>query len=159
MHGLRGVSPLDPLPGETAGETAADGPGAIARRNETHIRLCDAVLANLTPFRGPSADPGTVYEVGFARGLGRPVFGFTCVTADYAARVRSLPGSGHRQDGAGLLIEDSGLADNLMIACGIAHSHGFILARDVADPWTDLTVFELCVQQAAAVLHRLGSAR
>ena len=47
----------------------------IAMRNETHIRSCQAVIANLTPFRGPSADVGTVYEVGFARALGLLIFG------------------------------------------------------------------------------------
>jgi nucleoside 2-deoxyribosyltransferase len=25
----------------------------------------DAIIANLTPFRGPGADPGTVYELGY----------------------------------------------------------------------------------------------
>ena len=29
----------------------------------------DAIIANLTPFRGPSADAGTVYELGYMAGL------------------------------------------------------------------------------------------
>ena len=52
------------------------------------------MIANLTPFRGPSADVGTVYEVGFMRALGRPVFGyattaepFTRRTLDFAAAM------------------------------------------------------------------------
>ena len=29
---------------------------------------CDAMIVNLTPFRGPSADVGSAYEMGFMRG-------------------------------------------------------------------------------------------
>ncbi len=152
-NGLVGVSPLDALPGERV-----DGPqdaATIARRNETHIQRCDAVLANLTPFRGPGADAGTVYEVGFARALGRPVFGYAGTAADYATRVRRLPGNGEIRDADGLEIEDFGLFENLMISCGIEQSGGFVLAETVDDPWTDLSVFERCVSRAALVLRRM----
>ncbi len=149
-HGLAGISPLDPLPGEHPA-TAPD-PAAIARRNEEHIRRCDAVIANLTPFRGPGADPGTVYEVGFARALGRVVFGWSCAAADHAARVRLLPGAGEGRDADGLEIEDFGLAENLMVVCGIEASGGFVLADDVASRWDDLTVFDRCVARVAATL-------
>ena len=44
---------------------AAEGWLATYLRNEAHIRGSDALIANLTPFRGPSADPG-------ARTPGRP---------------------------------------------------------------------------------------
>ena len=149
-HGLLGVSPLDLPPGEPAFPDAH----VIARRNEAHIRQCDAVLANLTPFRGPGADPGTVYEVGYARALGRPVFGYACAAADYAARVRAMPGSVAVRDADGLAIEDFGLFENLMISCGIEASGGFVLAEDVADKWSDLAVFDRCASRAAAVLRR-----
>ena len=149
-HGLEAVSPLDVLPGEAD----VPDPYAIARRNEAHIRRCDAVLANLTPFRGPGADAGTVYEVGFARALGRPVFGYACVAADYATRVRTTLGGGAR-DGDGLEIEDFGLFENLMITCGIEASGGFLFVEDVAERWTDLSVFERCATRAAAALRRV----
>ena len=29
------------------------------------MKEADAIIANLTPFRGPSADTGTVYELGY----------------------------------------------------------------------------------------------
>ncbi len=150
-HGLAAISPLDELPGETPG---ANDPYAIARRNESHIRSCDAILANLTPFRGPSADPGTVYEVGFGRALGRPVFGYATVGANHAERVRRLPGNAGLRCREGLEIEDFGLFENLMISCGIAESGGFVLAEAAEDPWRDLTVFERCVARAAAALTR-----
>src|SRR5262245_26832295 len=30
------------------------------------VRAADAVVVNLTPWRGPGADPGTAFEAGFA---------------------------------------------------------------------------------------------
>ena len=148
-YGLHGVSPLDP-------HAAAPGMDAasIARRNEAHIRGCDAIVANLSPFRGTGADAGTVYEVGFGRALGLPVFGYATVAADYARRVGALPGSRAGHDADGLTIEDFGLFENLMISCGIAESGGFLLAEDAPEGWQDLSVFERCVSRAAAVLHR-----
>ncbi len=144
-HGLVGVSPLDMLADEPAYWAQLLEAHRIARRNEAHIRACDAILANLTPFRGPSADAGTVYEVGFGRALGLRVFGYTAVAGDYAARARQ-----HAPDG--LTIEDFGLAENLMIACGIEESGGAIVTVAAADPWRDLDAFEQCVAQAAAAL-------
>lgn len=67
---------------------------------------CVAGLANVTPFRGVSADVGTAFEMGFLTGRGRPVWGYTSHGADYATRVA---GNG---DG---LVEAFGLADNLML--------------------------------------------
>ena len=46
------------------------------------MRSCDAAVANLTPFRGVSADAGTAFEVGFMRALGRPVLGYTNTPLD-----------------------------------------------------------------------------
>ena len=149
--GLLGVSPLDGLEGEPT--TWLDLPEAqrIARRNEAHIRSSQAILANITPFRGPSADAGTVYEIGFGRALGLPVFAYTAVMDDYATRVRHMPGSTAAADADGLAIEDFDLAENLMIACGIAESGGSIIKSRRA-PWTSLAAFERCAAAAATVL-------
>jgi nucleoside 2-deoxyribosyltransferase len=133
-YGLVGVSPLDALEGEPAAWGGLAEWRRIARRNEAHITGCAAVIANLTPFRGPSADAGTVYEVGFARALGRVVFGWTEAAEDFATRTRASLGGravcgsdGVWRDGDGLLIEAFGLVDNLMIDAGIAESGGAIL--------------------------------
>lgn len=156
-HGLVGVSPLDPLPNEPAAWGAHPDWHRIALRNEAHIRSCAAVIANLTPFRGPSADPGTVYEVGFARGIGLPVFGYACVDTGFLDRTRAViaacqePGGAWR-DSDGLLIEHFGLFDNLMIEGGIATGGGTLLTGESADTWRDLTIFERCVQVASAGL-------
>ena len=153
-HGLTGVSPLDPLAEEPAAWAEVPDWRRIALRNEAHIRGCVAVIANLTPFRGPSADAGTVYEVGFARGLGLRVFGYATVTAGFLDRtLAAFPGSRDGdawRDQDGLLVEQFGLFDNLMIEGALAETGG--LVREDADRWRDLSVFERCVVAAAEIL-------
>ncbi|MCX7933524.1 MAG: nucleoside 2-deoxyribosyltransferase [Rhodovarius sp.] len=104
-HGLEGIFPLDPPPCPLP-----EGPAwrRIYTANEAHLRAADALLANITPFRGPSADVGTAWEMGFMRALGRPVLAWTEEERDYAARIAP----------DGLLVEDFGLADNLMLEGG-----------------------------------------
>jgi nucleoside 2-deoxyribosyltransferase len=156
-HGLIGVSPLDALPEEPVHWADLPPWRQIAVRNEAHIRGCLAMLANLTPFRGPSADAGTVYEVGFARGLGLKVFGYASGTASFLERCRSLPGAAADgrdwRDGEGMLVESFGLYDNLMIEAGICDS-GWGLLVGEGDRWRDLALFERCVLRAANVLAR-----
>ncbi len=148
--GAEGVFPTDPVPCPEADATAEAFLG-IYLRNEAHIRGCDALVANLTPFRGPSADAGTVYELGFMRALGRPVAGYSNVGRGFTARTLSFlgPAARRREDGAwedgeGLLIEDFGLHDNLMVDGGVRAGGGRIAAREmpVADRWRDLAAFE-----------------
>ena len=153
-HGLTGVSPMDALADEQA--CCAELPEAlrIARRNEAHIAGCDALVANLTPFRGPSADVGTVFEVGFMRALGRKVFGWSnSLSGGLAPRTRLVGGLHHAatHDREGMLIEDFGLADNLMIEGAILASGGIFVGADLADAarWCDLTAFEAVVVAVA----------
>src|SRR3954466_6051520 len=60
-HGLIGLYPLD----NTIDIAAADASPAIFKGNEAMMDSADALIANLTPFRGPSAYAGTVYELGY----------------------------------------------------------------------------------------------
>lgn len=145
-HGLEGVFPLD-----ASLDPAAPLPewARIHAACEAHMRGCGAILANLTPFRGAGADPGTAMEVGFMRALGRPVFGYTHVPGDYRARVRSRREGAAWRDAEGLEVEDFGLSDNLMLEGAIAASGGVFLRSTVPLAWTDLSVFEACVAQAA----------
>jgi nucleoside 2-deoxyribosyltransferase len=160
VFGLQGVSPLDDLSHEPSDWASLPEWHRIALRNETHIRRSDALIANLTPFRGPSADVGTVYEVGFARGLGLKLFGYATVATTFLDRTLAAFGatsSHHAADGSwwdaeGLLIEQFGLFDNLMIEGGI-REFGGIVSQHADDGWRDLTVFERCVQAAADALR------
>jgi nucleoside 2-deoxyribosyltransferase len=154
--GLVGVSPLDPLPDEPTAWAALPEAHRIARRNEAHIRGSQAILANITPFRGHAADAGTIYEIGFGRALGLPVFAYTYTLDDYATRVRLQTGAGATHDPDGLAIEDFGLTENLMIVCGIEESGGGITCL-AGHPWESLAAFERCVATAAAALQ-LGRA-
>jgi len=118
-HGFEGVFPLD-------AEIEAASPRAtgiaISAANEALIRSCDLVIANMTPFRGPSADVGTAYEMGFARALGKPVLAYTESVESFAPRTRAfllergaLAPDGERETN-GTSIEAFELADNLMLA-------------------------------------------
>jgi nucleoside 2-deoxyribosyltransferase len=159
QHGLAGISPLDDLPDEPAEWASWPLWRRIALRNEEHIRGCHGVIANLTPFRGPSADAGTIYEIGFARALGLKLFGYATVAEAFLPRtLKALGGTAEARpdgswlDGDGLLVEQFGLFDNLMIEGGIAGSGGELIAGD-ADRWGDLSLFERCVQAAAERLR------
>jgi nucleoside 2-deoxyribosyltransferase len=138
---------------------------AIARANEGLIADCDAVIANLTPFRGPGADTGTAFEVGYARGRGMPVFGYSNHHLPFFDRVRKFNPKPlkHRanseptmafEDSDKMGVEQFGLAENLMIVSAIHDSGGGIVIGRTKrrDRYTDLVAFEECVKQAAALL-------
>ena len=155
--GLDGVFPTDLHP-DTPAEPEAHW--AIYAQNEAHLRGCDALIANLTPFRGPSADAGTAYELGFMRALGRPVFGYAYVAGDFAQRTLVALGprirrraDGTWEDEEGMALEEFGLIDNLMLDGGIRASGGVFLTGPPA-PWADLALFERCAEQAALRLRR-----
>ena len=158
-HGLIGVSPLDALGEEPAVWAPLPEWRRISLRNEAHIRSCALVIANLTPFRGPSADVGTVYELGFARGLGLPLFGYATVASPFLDRTLAATGANKAEDGSwrdeeDLIIEQFGLFDNLMIEGGIANAGGTLLLED-GDRWRDLEVFDRCAALSARHMRQL----
>ena len=155
-HGLEGVYPLDnalPLDGLSKRSRAR----LISESNEALMRSCAAAIANLTPFRGVSADAGTAFEVGFMRALGRPVLGYSNTTLDYAARSRAYR-TGTRQafdcDADAIAIEDFDGAENLMIDIAIEASGSRLVVQPVAagHEMTDLTAFKVCLAEARRVL-------
>lgn len=99
----------------------------IYRANIAMIDKADAVVANMVRFRGPGMDGGTAFEMGYMRGLGKPVFAYYDAEPFYGEaepaglypdRVRRLVGQSPDNsavDVDGLLIEDFGMADNLMM--------------------------------------------
>jgi nucleoside 2-deoxyribosyltransferase len=152
-YGITGISPLDPLADEPTAWADLHEPFRIARRNEAHIASCTALVANLTPFRGPSADTGTVFELGFMRALGRPVYGWTNVATAFATRTRAFLGDERETDADNMLIEDfTPLADNLMIDAAIVASNGSLIRHPSCPPaerWTSLDAFDLCIAELA----------
>ena len=122
------------------------------------MRGCDLLIANLTPFRGVSMDAGTAFEVGFMRALGRPVLGYTNVTADYRERSehyrRAAPGL-LDADGPDVQIEDFDGAENLMIEVAITASGGTVVRSNVppGEEMRHLAGFEACLAQAARIFR------
>lgn len=113
--GGEGLFPLD------ADVGAADAPAtAILRANLALLDRADAVLADCTPFRGPSLDPGTAFEIGYAVARGKPVAGWSQQPCAYRLRIAdAVPTVAGWRDAQGQAIEDFGLADNLMIAASL----------------------------------------
>lgn len=147
-HGHEGVFPLDPPAMSPA--RRADW-RRIHAANEMLIRGCDALVANLTPFRGVGADPGTVFELGFMRGLGRPVHGYTHDPRPHRLRVPdATPHAQGWRDAAGLEIEDHDLSENLMLEGAILAGGGVMLRAAVPIGWTDLSLFERCIAALSA---------
>jgi nucleoside 2-deoxyribosyltransferase len=150
-HGLTGLYPLD----NAIDLAAKDASLRIFRGNEAMMIESDAIIANLTPFRGPSADAGTVYELGYMAGRGKLCLGYSNDPSSYADRVRKITDGRSRDrrlvDTLGLTVEDFGLTDNLMMIHAL-DLHGCALVtprRAPIDIWHDLTAFETCVRMAA----------
>jgi nucleoside 2-deoxyribosyltransferase len=150
-HGLTGRYPLD-NPVDLA---AKDASLRIYRGNEAMMNEACAIIANLTPFRGPGADAGTVYELGFMAGREKLCFGYSNDPATYADRVREFTDvvsrDGRLVDRMGSTVEDFGLSDNLMMVHALdLHSCALVTPRQApADIWHDLACFETCVRMAA----------
>jgi nucleoside 2-deoxyribosyltransferase len=149
-HGLTGLYPLD----NTVDLAAGDASLAIFKGNEAMMDAADAIIANLTPFRGPGADAGTVYELGYMAGRGKLLFAYSndpTAYADRVARAHPVTSNGNLIDSDGLTVEDFGLPDNLMMIHALdLHGAALVTPRQrPADIWHDLTSFEACVHLAA----------
>ena len=122
-HGFEGVFPLDGeigLEGLAAWEIAE----AIFDANIQKIDECSAVIANMTPFRGPGMDGGTAFEIGYAYREGKLIVGWSSDDRDYIDRVREYFGgkleqSDRWRDPQGLEVEDFGQPDNLMMSSAV----------------------------------------
>jgi nucleoside 2-deoxyribosyltransferase len=117
-HGLMGLFPTDAERPTEAGVTLAR---AIYLGNVALIDRSDAVVADISPFRGAGMDPGTAWEIGYAIARNLPVFAYSHDRRAYAERVGPA-GHGPRGpvDADGLLVEDFGLVENLMITESVA---------------------------------------
>ena len=117
--GHRALIPLD------GGQTTAVG---IYRNNLRLIGEADAVLANLNPFRGAEPDSGTCVEIGYALALGKPVIGYADTLMPMRDRLPEVEvaGDGRCRDAAGWVVEDFGLALNLMLSVPVRLEQGGI---------------------------------
>jgi nucleoside 2-deoxyribosyltransferase len=134
---------------------------AISRIDEQLMDSADAIIANLTPYRGLAADAGTCFEVGYMCGKGKHAFAYTNVAADHHARTLEYYGGkvvigpdGHQRGPDALSVEDFGMTDNLMLDGGIERRGG-IIVRGNAPPealYTDMAAFEEILAIAARIM-------
>lgn len=151
-YGFIGLFPLDNEIDPSAGDASLQ----IFRGNEVMMDRADVIVANLTPFRGPSADAGTVYELGYMAGRNKLCLGYSNDPSHYADRVARIAGleeqaDGRIVDGGGFTVENFDQADNLMIVHTL-YIHGYPLVRPQktpADIWRDLSSFEACLRLLA----------
>lgn len=142
-YGLTGIAPYNPNLDVTL------APDKLWRQiYEDDLRMmrdCDIIIANLTPFRGASADAGTLVELGWFLGKGKQAYGYSNSAADFAARSRAQMTSAP-DPLAGIAVEDFELADNLMIEGALPD--GLVLPPDgISRPFKSLDVFELCLKR------------
>ncbi|RXF74003.1 nucleoside 2-deoxyribosyltransferase, partial [Hansschlegelia zhihuaiae] len=147
-----GIEPLYPFDQALEGFAPGAVSPAIFAGNIAMMRAADVVIANLTPFRSPSADPGTAFELGFMFALGKPVFGysehalplFERMTDGVGREALVVLADGRSLHFDGLVVEDFDLHDNLMLIEAIMASGGSLhTAADAADP------FEACLAAAS----------
>lgn len=137
-----GVSPSDNQLSLDKGSPFAAGL-LIYEQNIKLMNSCDLIVANMTPFRGPSMDVGTAFELGYMAAQSKPLFGYSNDGRFYTDRVID---SGGGRDPEGLTIESFGMHDNLMLEGAISSSGGFFKTQRIASMekhyYTDLTMFE-----------------
>jgi nucleoside 2-deoxyribosyltransferase len=155
-YGFEGLFPFDNQIDPGAPEARIDT--LIYRANVAMIRDADAGIFNLTPFRGPSADVGTVFELGLFAGLGKPVFAYTNDGSELLDRMKRSGDAAYDAaaaqwfDRAGMRIEDFGNVDNLMIdACFAQQGVDHFVHRTAAEATAldDLEGFVACLARAS----------
>ncbi len=158
-HGLIPVAPGDAdVPDQP---TTKQKGMAISERDEMLMDGCDAIIANLTPYRGIAADTGTCFELGYMSAQGKPAFAYTNEPKNHHDRVldfydgRVAPDDkGLLRGPDGLLVEDFDMIDNLMLQGGIERRGGAISTGPEGDEASigDLTAFAEILKFAAARL-------
>jgi nucleoside 2-deoxyribosyltransferase len=150
--GFEGLYPLDNEAMRSFSDERQDA--FIYRANVAMIRDADAGIVNLTPFRGISADVGTAFELGLLTGLNRPVFAYSNDADSLLDRTKRSgmaafdAGASTWRDPHGLLIEDFGNADNLMLTEALAAQGGLLMRIDAQGRLDELAGFTACLEEA-----------
>ncbi|MBP9885429.1 MAG: nucleoside 2-deoxyribosyltransferase [Leptospiraceae bacterium] len=135
-YGFEGLSPFD---GEVTNESGLERARKIYLENCQLIRACDIVVVNCNSFRGALVDDGSSFEVGFAKALGKIIFGYIqarkILPELVQTKVPTSPhSSGYRVDNDGYLLnEDFGNSINLMLEFSILESGGQLVEGNFED--------------------------
>jgi nucleoside 2-deoxyribosyltransferase len=146
--GFVGVYPEDSVLVET--EPSEAMAREIYADRVQRMRLADAAILNMTPWRGPNCSVSAAFEAGFMAAQDKPVFAYMNVQSEDEAELRNrienamgleLDRSGVWRDAFGGQIEDFGLPEDLMLW---AEARRLIVIA-TPDIFGDLTGFELCL--------------
>lgn len=109
-HGIVALIPLDnEVPTNNSKSKISED---IYLKNKNLMDSADIFIVNMTPFRGPSTDVGTAFEIGYAAAKDIPVFAFTSDMREYKVRVEEYM---KHAGNDGQAIEDFGNIDNTML--------------------------------------------
>lgn len=119
-YGFKGLYPLDNVVNfnQSKNKIAED----IYHANIDLIHQSDIVIANLNSFRGKEADSGTVWECGYAKALGKEVYGYMQNNQSYLDSFdenEKLLLNNVYVDKENMIIEDFDYPINLMISCSV----------------------------------------
>jgi nucleoside 2-deoxyribosyltransferase len=147
-----GFTPVGPDAGDLTEEEPSE---AMAReiyaQRVSRLKEADAVVVNLTPFRGPGCDQAAAFEAGVMSGMGKPVFAYMNVRseeeAELSSRVEAFEGASVGddlvwRDATGYEIEDFGLPESLMLWAEARRLYVIV----TPEPHHDLTGLQLCLE-------------
>jgi nucleoside 2-deoxyribosyltransferase len=127
----------------------------IYYKNIELMDKADFIAANMVRFRGPSMDVGTAFEIGYIRGLKKPVFAYyetepfygseevAGLYAEKVAKFYTLNAKDPHKDVHGQSIENFNMADNLMMMGALQSGNGEIAAD-----------FDSVIKQIAAYIQQ-----
>ena len=146
-YGFMGIFPLDNVL-DLSNLSLFESGVKIYQNNIKLMDNCDLIIANMTPFRGPSMDVGTAFELGYMTAQGKPIFAYTNDDRLYGDRVTKITSD---LDENGMSIELFQMHDNLMLEGSIVSSGGVLTTDSVQSEeyYTDLTVFEKVIKIAS----------
>lgn len=160
--GFAGISPME-------GEVSFEGLSAFAqgvaiyRGNLAHMDRSDAIIANMTPFRGVSMDAGTAFEMGYMAAKGKPVLGYTHVSSNYDERSSHYYERGGcdvvEAYSTGTSIERFDMPDNLMMVGAVECAGHRVQMFGVpsGEELTALDGFRMCLEELRE--HRVRNGR
>lgn len=138
--------PSDPDPARTAHH--------IYRANIALMHGADGCVANLSPFRGPNADDGTAFELGWMIAAGKPVFGHVGDPRPLTRRsavAGATDGQGRAVDADGWWVEDFGWPVNLMLVAGAEQNGGKVFVQSPDD--APMAAFRRAVKSAVRLFQ------
>jgi nucleoside 2-deoxyribosyltransferase len=158
--GMVGVDPMESNFRLPKSMSPSDMGISIYRANIQMMKGCQGSIVNLTPFRGVSADAGTLFEVGYLTAMGKPMIGFTMAQGDYDTRF-SVGSKGDHEgvDANGTMIEAFGQIDNLMIESAFIVGGGKVIRSKkgmASDVLFDTNVFMEAANSLAGQMMSRG---